>query len=190
MTNKRCETNTRRLSATRARKLKSILSLFADFRWYSRLRDNPAARNLHTENRISLERAQTSIHASSGVRILKSCVVKTVASPQWLGIPLLSCDIARKYSTRFLPPPVKCSIILALSIPCSRNSLSIRRVQTMSKHQLHCPPKTFPKTSATEWVIQSGSAPYKLLRSRPEETNLNNLFLMKCLSNTSSAGAR
>jgi len=60
----------------------------------------------------------------------------------------------------------------------------------MSKHQLHYPPKTFPKTSASERVIQPDPAPYKLLCSRPQETNLNNLFLIKCLSNTPRAGAR
>jgi hypothetical protein len=124
--------------------------MFADTRWYSRRKDKPAARNLHTQDRIIIEIAQTSIHASSGVQMLKSCVVKTAAPPPSLVILLLSCDVARKYSTSFLPRPVTCSIILALSIPCSPNSLYIRKAQTMSKHQFHYPPKTFPKTSAYE----------------------------------------
>jgi hypothetical protein len=95
----------------------NFVFLFADTDGTPRKRDKPAVRALHTQARISRERAQTSIHALSGVRIPKARVVQMAASPQSLGNLLLPYDIARKYSTSFFPFLDQRSIILAVPIP-------------------------------------------------------------------------
>jgi hypothetical protein len=49
---------------------------------------------------------------------------------------------------------------------------------------------TFPRTSGSVWMVQLSLARWKLLFKSAEETNLNNIFLRRCLPNKPEPGVR